>query len=280
MEYGGFDNNIYLNLSIRKGGYTDADGNYIFEVEARNENLDLQSQVVLQSALVKSKEHFLSNGVISFDHRHRRKTPDGDVESDLSMVIGEPVDVRTDGSKTFVKGKLYHTNKTAREIIELLQAKSSRIKASVGGIFPKVVKDAKRGIEKVTDVLWNDLALTFSPVNSTVSPVYLTRSLNSDEFVKALTAGSGTDSAEFSGGRALIPENLNTPLQTVTETSAGFEELKDKIRALCAAIKTGEVKSRESAIKLLVSQGLDMDQARAAVREISFQGGQNYEICR
>ena len=36
------------------------DGNYIFEVEASNENLDLQNQITLQSALMDSKEYFLN----------------------------------------------------------------------------------------------------------------------------------------------------------------------------------------------------------------------------
>ena len=40
---------IYLNLVIRKSaGKTDKFGNYIFEVEASNENVDLQDQIVLQ----------------------------------------------------------------------------------------------------------------------------------------------------------------------------------------------------------------------------------------
>jgi len=280
MEFGGIDNNVYLNLSIRKGGQTDPDGNYIFEVEASNENLDLQGQVVLQSALMKSKDHFLKNGVVSFDHLHKRKGEDGTVISDPSMVIGEPIEVRTEGKKTIVKGILYGTKKTAQEIIELLKAGSTRVKASVGGLWPKIVKDVKNGVERITEVYWNDLALTVSPVNATVSAAYFAKSYEPDEFVKALTAGTGTDHAEFTGGRATIPENAGTQTYTVTETSAGYEKLKDKIRALLAAMETGEVSSQEHAIKFLVSQGLDKDQARAAVREISFQGGQKYGYCR
>jgi len=274
MEYGSLNDAIYLNLSLTEYEGTDEYGNYYFEAEASNPNLDLQKQIVLQNALIESKDHFLSNGVISFDHRHRRKNPDGSIETDLSMVIGEPMEVRTEGTRTIVKGKLYHTNKTAQEIIEMLKAKSTRVRASVGGIWPKIVKDAKSGVEKIVGVLWNDLALTFTPVNATVAPAYLTRSLDPDEFVKALTAGAGTEHAEFAGGRAAIPENVETHTQNVTETSAGYEELKDRIRALLAAMKTGEVKGRENAIKFLVSQGLDIERARAAVREISFQGGQ------
>ena len=67
-------NDVYLNLEIRKSaGKTDDFGNYIFEVEASNENLDLQNQIVLQRALMESKDEFLKGGVISFDHLHKRR---------------------------------------------------------------------------------------------------------------------------------------------------------------------------------------------------------------
>jgi hypothetical protein len=270
------ENSFFLDMTIRKSSQekTDEYGNYIFEVEASNENLDLQGQIVLQRALLGSSGHFLKNGVISLDHLHKRKGPNGEAISDPTMVIGEPIDVRVDGKKTIVVGKLYKNNDIAKDIINKLKDGSSRIKASVGGIFPKIVKDAKSGTEKIISVLWNDLALTCSPVNSTVSAACFAKSYSPDEFVKALTAGGGTEHAEFTDGRAIIPEDVQTYTHNVTETNAGYEELKDKIRALLAAIKTGEIKGRENAIKFLVSQGLDTEQARAAVREISFQGGQ------
>lgn len=275
MDFEGNDNNFILDMVIRKSQEkTDENGNFIFEVEASNENLDLQKQVVLQRALLDSKDHFLRNGVISFDHLHKRKGPNGEIISDPTMIIGEPIDVKADGKKTVVVGKLYKSSDIAQDIIKKLRDRSTRVKASVGGIFPKIVKDAKSGVEKIISVLWNDLALTCSPVNGTVSAAYFAKSYTSDEFVKALTAGSGTEHTEFAGGRAVIPENLETYTQNVTEANAGYEELKDKIRALLAAIETGEIEGDEEAIKFLVDQDLDREQARAAVREISFQGGQ------
>ncbi|MDR2701095.1 MAG: hypothetical protein LBB72_01530 [Spirochaetaceae bacterium] len=270
------ENSFSLNLVIRKSheDKTDENGNYIFEVEASNEALDLQGQVVLQRALLDSKDHFLKNGIVSFDHLHKRRGADGEVISDPSMVIGEPVSIRTEGTRTFVKGKLYGNKKITQDIIELLKAGSTRVRASVGGILPKIVRDAKTGIEKITSVLWNDLALTVSPVNATVSAAYFAKSYDPAEFVKALTAGHGTNSAEHEGGRALIPEDVAKPTQEVSETNAGYEELKDKIRSLIAAMNNGEIKDKNHAIKYLINQGLDIEQARAVVREISFAGGQ------
>jgi uncharacterized protein YegP (UPF0339 family) len=266
-------NNIYLTLFIRKGGEIDNDGNYLIEVEASNENLDLQGQIVLQSALIESKDHFLRNGVISFDHLHKRKGPNGNVISDLSMIIGEPIEVRTEGKKTIVKGKLYHTKEAAQELIKMLKAASTRVKASVGGIWPQVIKDAESGAEKVAHFLWNDLALTISPVNNTVSAAYFAKSYDTAEFVKALMAGSGTDHSEFTGGRSMMPEDTETYTYNATETDAGYEEFKDKILSLIAALKTGEVQGEEEAVKFLVRQGVHIEYARATVREILLQGG-------
>jgi len=261
-------NEFFLNMVIRKSveDKTDEHGNYIFEVEASNENLDLQGQVVLQSALLNSKKHFLEEGIISFDHQHKRVNKDGKTVSDSSMIIGEPVEVRTEGKKTIVVGKLYKSNKIACDIVQKLKDGSTRVRASVGGIFPKIMKDAKTGVEKITSVLWNDLALTFSPVNATVSSANFARSMNPDEFVKALAAGTGTNSAEFDGGRALIPEDMNGVTVDVTETASS--EHADKIRSLMAALNTGEVQGQAEAIKFLERQGLTSDQSRAAVREI------------
>ncbi|GHV91216.1 hypothetical protein AGMMS50268_17190 [Spirochaetia bacterium] len=264
------ENEIYLNLVIRKADPdkdTDANGNFIFEVEASNENLDLQGQVVLQRALLGSKEHFLSNGVISYDHLHKRRGADGQTISDPSMVIGEPIEVKTDGKRTIVVGKLYKNNEVARDLITKLKDGSTRVKASVGGIFPKIIKDIKSGAEKIVQVLWNDLALTVSPVNSTVSPAFAKSYLEPFELVKALSAGAGTDHQSFTDGRALIPENMGNRTVNVTETG-GDTAMEDKIRSLVAALSTGEIQGREQAIKFLVKQGLDSDLARAAVRDI------------
>lgn len=207
---------IYLALKIDKSSIgKDRNGDFIFDVEASNENLDLEEQKVLQRALLDSKDYFLSNGFISKDHLHQKVIEeDGNkrVIYDEDFIIGEPLEVYTKGTSTRVKGKLYKNNEYAQKFIKLLQEGSSRVKASVGGLLPivKKVKEGGKEIEKVISVLWNDLALTISPVNPTVSSAYIVKSLNSLEFVKALTAGHGTDSSTFTGGRAIIKENIES----------------------------------------------------------------------
>lgn len=277
-------NNFFLDFSICKSvdGKTDENGNYIFQVEASNENVDLQDQVVLQSALMESKDNFIKKGVISWDHQHKMRKPDGSVESVPENVIGEPLDVWTDGKSTFVKGILYKSNKKAKDIIQKLQDGSTRIRASVGGIFPKIVK-AANGVEQIAHVLWNDLALTTSPVNNTVGSAVFAKSLTAQEFAdtyKSLSAGYGTDSANMNGGTVLIPEDMAKNTMNVVQESAGITleevkqaDLKGKILDLVSEIELGNITSLKDAISFLGESGMNEDESRSVIREIIQKGG-------
>ena len=55
---------IFLQMHLQKALQRDADGNVIFTVEASNENLDIEQQRVLQSALLSTKDYFLKSGVV------------------------------------------------------------------------------------------------------------------------------------------------------------------------------------------------------------------------
>ena len=278
-------NTIYLDLEIRKSkGKVDDFGNYLFEVEASNENLDLQNQIVLQNALMESKEEFLKGGVISYNHLHKRKDENGNVIADDSMIIGEPVDVLFDEKtkKTIVKGKLYATNEKAKDIIKMLKAGSTRVRASVGGIFPKVIKNVKTGVEKITHVLWNDLALTTMPVNNTVGYAVFAKSMTSAQFVeslpieikKSLCAGYNTDSATTTGGQALIPEDTNTKTIDATEKSQTAEaDVHEAIAGLIEMLKRGWVNGKEDAADYLTAHGVPKEKTDEIIAEIIDQGG-------
>lgn len=279
-------NEVFLELTIRKSieEQTDEFGNYYFEVEASNENVDLQDQIVLQRALMESKDEFLRGGVISLDHQHRRKDENGNVIIDDSMVIGEPVDVRFDEKqkKTIVKGKLYKTKEKAKDIIDLLKAGSTRVRASVGGIYPQIIKDAKTGIETITHVLWNDLALTTAPVNNTVGYANFAKSMTAAEFVrtlpleikKSLYAGYNTDSAAKTGGETLIPEDVGTKTIDATEKSATKKDEKAVIADLVDLLKKRRIENEKDAIDYLVANGIDKENAGEITSEIINQRGQ------
>ena len=142
---------------------------FYFIAEASNENSDLAGQVVWQKALINSKKFFLSNGIVSLEHRHQRRLSDTQILKDARYIIGKPVSVYIDENSVMVEGKLYKSNKFAKIIIELLRRGSNKVKASVGGFSPGIIK--AHGKETVVSLLWNDLALTVRPVNNTLQAV-------------------------------------------------------------------------------------------------------------
>ena len=287
------DNEVLIVGNICKSisGQEDENGNYVFEVEASNENLDLQNQRTLQSALMKSKEYFLTNGVISDDHQHKVRNPDGTVESHKEKIIGEPISVRTDGKSTFVKGILYKGVAAAKDYINLLKNHSSRVKASIGGIMPTIRKE-KDGTETVTGFMWNDLALTTSPVNWTVGSARFAKSVSMIDFCKSLEAGSGTDAAEFEGGRGLQKEDIEDETEKLLEINDGEmdpadsmekakEELEKSIEEMeindikdcIQEINKGNLTNANEITAYLIGKGFDKRQARETMLEIIEQGG-------
>ncbi|GAB6276253.1 MAG: hypothetical protein SAMD01599839_07930 [Rectinema sp.] len=246
---------VYLELLLSKAIATDENGNWIVEAEASNENLDFDGQVVLQRALLDSKDYFLQNGVISYDHRHLRADPDDPNWSPEKYIIGEPIEVYNKGSKTFVKAKLYKSNQIARELVAKLKDGSTRIKTSVGGKRPEVVSTWNnhigRMVEQVARVLWDELAITFKPVNQSLTPV----ALSSSAFVKSLQAGFGTDSADMSGGRAMIGEDLE-------------KKNKPHVMAVVMGFAHGDIEDEDEAEQFLKNRGCSADEAKTILRSI------------
>ena len=244
---------------------TDEDGNYIFEVEASNENLDLQGQQTQQKALLKSKSFFLSNGVISDDHQHRTVDQYGNSAVNNEKIIGEPLDVWTEGNRTFVKGKLYANVAAAKPFIDMLKAHSTRVKASIGGFQPEIIKN-KDGTETITSFLWNDLALTCSPVNSTVAPARFAKSMSNEDFCKSLCASGCLDSTEKVGGNALIPEDLEKPTVNVLSEKARIstdnaiskaDYLNDVATQAFEAIDNGDIGTKNELKTFLADRGIE-----------------------
>jgi hypothetical protein len=157
---------------------------------------------------------------------------------------------------------LYKSNEYAREFIRLLRDGSTRVKASVGGIIPKVLGN------EVVSVLWNNLALTTAPVNPTVGPaVALSKALSGAEFVKALSAGCGTDSAEFSGGRALQKEDA--ACMPVEHEKDGLPvSCEEAVESLVGAVTDGDVEDMEEAEKFLNGFGISKAAARDVIRGV------------
>lgn len=222
------------------------EGNIIFDAEASNENLDIQEQRVLKSALLNSKDYFLTNGIISKDHLHKQVIGEGDERQVIyneDFIIGEPLEVYEKDGVVRVKGLLYKDNPYAQKFINLLKEGSSRVKASIGGFLPIIKLEEKDGKkeEVVTNLLWNDLALTISPVNPTVSSAYIVKSLSSLQFVKALSAGYETDALRMQGGRALIPEDIGSP----HSQKSSLEGIDNEVLTFLLEAEKGSIKTKK-----------------------------------
>jgi len=280
------DNEVLIEGNICKSitGQEDENGNFIVEVEASNENLDLQNQRTLQSALDESKEYFLTNGVISDDHQHKTRNPDGSIESHKDKIIGEPISVRKSGKSTFVKLCLYKGVEAAKPYINLLKNGSKLVKASIGGIMPTIRKE-KDGTETVTRFMWNDLALTTSPVNWTVGSARFAKSIGMVDFCKSLEAGSGTDASLFEGGRSLQKEDIEDETEKLLEINDGemkpektmvkskYEKDVDAITDCMCEMKKGNLTGADEITAYLIGKGFDKSQAKETMLEIIEQGG-------
>jgi len=229
----------------------------IIYIEASNEKEDSQNDTVLKKALECQVEYFLKRGVISYDHLHKS-------EKDPKYIIGEPLDVQfTDDRKTLVKAKLYPSNKIAQDIKSKINDKSKRVGSSVGGYITKRVKGYNKTLKKsfnfITGLIWDEVALTLKPVNSdtmgNVSFVpyaefqksFVCEGYNDVLLRKALEAGSGTNHATFTGGRALISESL----MGSTVPTIG----KDVVKNYLKMVIDGRVRTYDEVIQLTKALG-------------------------
>lgn len=176
MQLAYLENDIYLDLNsfgdvlVKADGKPKANGNQTIYVEASNENVDRQGEIVIQKSLISQKDFFLRNGILTYDHQY--KGADG-----LKNIVGEPKDVIfTDDKRTLCKAELYALKDQAQELVSMIKSGSTRIRASIGGRVLEKVMDFKNGerVMKITKVLWTELALTYKPANDTLDHVSLT----------------------------------------------------------------------------------------------------------
>jgi hypothetical protein len=192
----------FTNVTLMKA--EEEGSKWVVYLEASNENEDREREVTVMKALKKASDFYLTHGVISWDHQHkpdvRRNYP-----GDPQCIIGEPTDVAFSSSRsTLVKGILYKKNQKAQGVMENMMSRTTRFGASVSGYVLK--KSVSENANYITEVFWDDTAVTYKPVNdTTMGHATLTPFA---EFAKALMAGAGINAAEFTGGRALVPESL------------------------------------------------------------------------
>lgn len=167
------------SLLVKARPATEGTRRFVY-VEASNEAVDQQNEVVTQQALRDSADFFLKFGNLDIDHitliGPRQGVPDHQFYE-----IGIPLDVRFDGPRTFVKAEIYRGSgpavARADAFWESLTSLSppGRWYASVGGSTlsrsSQIDADTGREIVAITRVRWSNLALSRTPVNQNVPVV-------------------------------------------------------------------------------------------------------------
>lgn len=253
----------YLSISqMLKASPVVEGGDRFIYLEASNEALDQQGEVVLAKALADSASYYLKFGNLDIDHYTQIGAKAGIPNYEL-FEIGRPVDVAVRDGSTFVKGQVYSGTGPAAEransfwssLTEL--SPPARWYPSVGGSVAakSVVIDpltkAKRAV--IQKVRWTNIGFSKTPVNANLATVStvpfgaLAKSFCDGgwDFVKAMEAGYGTDSAALSGAGALRKQSLDSGVLS-------YWDFRD---ALAGLIREGKVSGSKPAELVKVAQG-------------------------
>lgn len=259
---------ITLDAAFLKATPAEEGGKRMLYMEASNEDLDRESEIVLQKALGASADFFLRHGNIDLSH-YSILGPKCGIPNYMEYEVGKPVDVRVDGRRTFVKAELYEGDSAMARNANLVwdsltkQSPPARWYPSVGGaVLAKSIRidqatKAKVGV--VERVRWSNIGLDRMPINRTVPEIsalpvgVFAKSLGGFVMMaKALEAGTATDVATLTGGGALGKQSLDGKISSYWD----FRE------ALSKALRKRRVKPGLQAMqRFATSLGLDPDSA-------------------
>lgn len=237
-------------------------GKWNIYLQASNEGIDQDDEVVLCKALKDAADYYMTHGVISYDHKHK-------ILHDPGFIIGEPTDVAfTDKNETLVKGFLYKENKIAQNLWDNIQSGAKRLGASVGGGILKKAKDVSDKIKGlVSKVIWDEVAVTHKPVND--GTLGLVSIIPFAEFAKALMAGSGVNAAHFTGGRALTGESLMGATSNILHGTMGYETARLLADEIIINIRNRSIKSHADLTDFIKSKGYSQEVAARLIKYIA-----------
>ena len=185
---------------------TEGEKRFVF-CEPSNEKWDIDQERVLKKALVTSKDHFLTHGNLDMQHLTLYGYKMGIKHPEL-YEVGIPAEVKIE-PKLLVKGLLHRGESEICRQAELFwQALDAghRFYPSVGGYFPQKRPVGTDGKAEIHSVVWNNIGFAKEPRNHAVPSL---TTIPPAEFLKAVTAGYGTDSATLTGGAALRKQSLH-----------------------------------------------------------------------
>lgn len=250
-------------------------GERFIYLEASDESVDQQNEVVLAKALADSASYFLKFGNLDIDHYTQIGARAGIPNYEL-FEIGRPVSVTARDDRTFVKGQVYSGAGPAAEKANAFWSSLTELNPparwypSVGGavISKSVVIDPETREKRalINKVRWSNIGFSKTPVNANLATVStvpfgaLAKSWGAHgfDFAKAIEAGYGTDSAGLAGGAALRKQSLERGVLS-------YWDFRDD---LASRIRSGEVKSYKPAELVKAARriyGMSEDVAAASV---------------
>ena len=261
----------YLSIGgMLKASPVQEGGERFVYLEASNESVDQQGEIVLAKALAESAQYFLKFGNLDIDHYTQIGAKLGIPNYEL-YEIGRPVDVRVRDGSTYVKGQIYSGDGPAAERANAFWSSLTELNPparwypSVGGaVISKSIqidpetKERRAVIEKVR---WTNIGFSKTPVNPNLATVQtvpfgaLAKSWNGSGFVfqKALEAGYGTSPDQVSGAGAMRRQSLGGGILDYWD----FRDwLADKIRRREVALD-----DKAAWVEVATSAGLPIDKA-------------------
>lgn len=268
----------YISVGgLLKASPMEEGGKRILFIEASNEDVDHQNEIVLQKALQDSAEYYLRHGNIDLSH-YSLLGPKSGIANFMEFEIGKPIAVQVDGKRTFVKAELYQGESPMAKNAEMVwdsitkQSPPSRWYPSVGGsVLAKSVRidpETTNKVAVIEKVRWNNIALDRCPVNRTVPEVstapvgVFAKSLGGIVMAKTLTAGYGTDSASLTGGGAMR-------LQSLQGVPVTYLDFRDRFADLVRTMRVG--KELRDLVRVAVNHlGMPEDTAKRFVTQFIY----------
>jgi hypothetical protein len=233
-------------------------GRRFLYLEASNEGVDQQAEVIMAKALAESAAFYERYGNCDIDHYSVIGAKMG-IPDYTSYEIGRPLEVRQRGDTTFVKAEIFRGEGKMVEKANMFWDSITKLTPpqrwypSVGGaVLNKSIQLDSNGNRRVLidKVRWSNIGMSRTPVNQHVRECAVipmeafakswTAAAGLD-IAKALEAGYGTDSATLSGGAALRKQSLDRGQGSHGASRDGIKSYFDFRNDLAGAIRTKAV---------------------------------------
>lgn len=193
--------------TLKKGvGGARRSGMWICGFATLDDVIDLDQEILNTSGIIDSLSYLQKHGKVNWNHGGAP----GDLLGDIKKACIR-VDPESEKEGLYLESKFNPKVPAAVDAYNYLDG-GGKLGLSVQGVYLNIVKAVTpEGVptKEVKAAFISQIALTPEPKNHGTYAKIL-KSQSGVTICKALTAGAGTDHASFTGGRALVPENLGT----------------------------------------------------------------------